>query len=93
MQGKRKANFGILIYMYYNEHMPTHFQAKWVEYEAIILICTTHFWSGRHLPVMLSAAKHRVHRVRCFAALSMTSGDVAPGTSVGQQPDPSLRSG
>src|SRR5436305_11562805 len=33
--------FGILIYMYYNNHMPPHFHAKWAEYEAIVLICTS----------------------------------------------------
>ena len=33
--------FGIFIYMYYNDHMPPHFHAKWAEYEAIILICTS----------------------------------------------------
>lgn len=33
--------FGILIYMYYNDHMPPHFHAKWAEYEAIMLICTS----------------------------------------------------
>lgn len=32
--------FGILIYMYYNDHTPPHFHAKWAEYEAIMLICT-----------------------------------------------------
>jgi uncharacterized protein DUF4160 len=32
---------GILIYMYYNDHMPPHFHAKWAEYEALILICTS----------------------------------------------------
>lgn len=33
--------FGILIYMYYNDHMPPHFHAKWAEHEAIILISTS----------------------------------------------------
>jgi Domain of unknown function (DUF4160) len=32
---------GIFIYMYYNDLMPSHFHAKWAEYEAIILICTS----------------------------------------------------
>ena len=27
--------------MYYNDHMPPHFQAKGDEYEAFILICTS----------------------------------------------------
>jgi hypothetical protein len=30
--------FGILIYMYYNDHMPPHFHAKWAEQEVIVLI-------------------------------------------------------
>lgn len=38
--------FGILIYMYYNDHMPPHFHAKWAEYEAIILICTSNVRSN-----------------------------------------------
>ena len=32
--------FGILIYMYYNDHLPPHFHAKYAEDEVIILICT-----------------------------------------------------
>ncbi len=31
---------GIMIYMYYNDHMPPHFHAFYGEYEAIILINT-----------------------------------------------------
>ncbi len=31
---------GIMIYMYYNDHMPPHFHAFYGEYEAIILIST-----------------------------------------------------
>ena len=33
--------FGILIYMYYNDHMPPHFHVRWAEYEALILIDTS----------------------------------------------------
>ena len=32
--------FGILIYMYYNDHMPPHFHAKWAEHETIMVIGT-----------------------------------------------------
>lgn len=32
---------GIQIYMYYNDHMPPHFHALYVEDEVIILICTS----------------------------------------------------
>lgn len=38
--------FGILIYMYYNDHMPPHFHAKWAEHEAIIVIGTTRIYAG-----------------------------------------------
>lgn len=30
--------FGILILMYYNDHAPPHFHAKYAEYEALIRI-------------------------------------------------------
>ena len=39
--------FGILIYMYYNDHMPPHFHAKWAEQEAIILIGTMNIYAGK----------------------------------------------
>ena len=38
--------FGILIYMYYNDHMPPHFHAKWAEQEVIILIGTQKIYAG-----------------------------------------------
>ena len=38
--------FGILIYMYYNDHIPPHFHAKWAEYEAIIVIGTNRIYAG-----------------------------------------------
>lgn len=38
--------FGILIYMYYNDHMPPHFHAKWAEHEAIIVIGTKRVYAG-----------------------------------------------
>lgn len=30
--------YGIIIYMFYNEHNPPHFHAKYQEYEAVIVI-------------------------------------------------------
>lgn len=38
--------FGILIYMYYNDHMPPHFHAKWAEQEVIIQIGTIKVYTG-----------------------------------------------
>ena len=38
--------FCILIYMYYNDHMPLHFHAKWAEHEAIIVIGTKRIYAG-----------------------------------------------
>jgi hypothetical protein len=32
--------FGIVIYMYYNDHMPPHFHAEYAEHEAIYEIDT-----------------------------------------------------
>jgi len=34
------AFFGIVIYMYYNDHMPPHFHAEYAEHEAIYEIET-----------------------------------------------------
>ena len=41
--------FGIIIYIYYNEHQPAHFHAVYGEYEALIMIDTLSILSG-HLP-------------------------------------------
>jgi Domain of unknown function (DUF4160) len=45
--------FGIVIYMYYNDHMPPHFHAEYGEYEAIYEIDTLDVTRG-NLP-------HRAH--------------------------------
>lgn len=43
----RISNFyGIMIYMYYNDHLPPHFHAKFAEHEAIIQIGTTDVYAG-----------------------------------------------
>ena len=41
--------FGIIIYVYYNDHQPPHFHAVYSEYEAQIIIDTLTLLSG-HLP-------------------------------------------
>ena len=38
--------FGIMIYMYYNDHLPPHFHAKHAEYEALIRIDTLTVFKG-----------------------------------------------
>ncbi len=38
--------FGILIYMYYNDHMPPHFHAKWAEHEVIVEISSKKIYAG-----------------------------------------------
>jgi len=43
----RISNFyGIMIYMYYNDHLPPHFHAKFAEYEVIIQIGTQNIYAG-----------------------------------------------
>ncbi len=37
---------GILIYMYYNDHLPPHFHAKYAEYEVLIRIDTLTIFRG-----------------------------------------------
>ncbi len=37
---------GIIIYMYYNDHLPLHFHAKHAEYEALIRIDTLAILKG-----------------------------------------------
>lgn len=41
--------FGIVIYMYFNDHLPAHFHAEYGEYEAIYTIDTLDILRG-HLP-------------------------------------------
>jgi hypothetical protein len=38
--------FGIMIYIYYNDHAPPHFHAKYAEYEALFQIDTLEIYSG-----------------------------------------------
>lgn len=57
--------FGIVIYMFYNEHVPPHFHAKYAEHEAIIGIETLSVLSGSLPPralglVMEWASIHQV---------------------------------
>ncbi len=56
--------FGIVIYMYYNDHMPPHFHAEYGEYEAIYEIETLDVARGGlprrgHALVLEWAALHR----------------------------------
>ena len=56
--------FGITIAMYYNDHAPPHFHAKYAEYEATVAIETLELVSGalpnRALGLVLEwAALHR----------------------------------
>jgi len=41
--------FGIIIYIYYNDHQPPHFHAVYGEYEALIAIETLTIFAG-YLP-------------------------------------------
>ena len=56
--------FGILIYMYYNDHAPPHFHAKYGEFEALVRIAPIGLLEGDLPPraislVMEWAQKHR----------------------------------
>lgn len=42
--------FGIIIAMYYNDHIPAHFHAKYGEYEAVIAIRTGEILAGNLVP-------------------------------------------
>jgi len=58
------AFFGIIIYMYYNDHMPPHFHAEYGEHEAIYEIDTLDITRGglprrAHALVLEWAALHR----------------------------------
>lgn len=39
--------FGILIYMYFDDHAPPHFHAEYGEYEELIEIMTLNVYRGR----------------------------------------------
>lgn len=41
--------YGIIIYIYYNDHQPPHFHAVYGEYEALIVIDTLTLFAG-YLP-------------------------------------------
>jgi len=56
--------FGIVIYMYYNDHMPPHFHAEYAEHEAIYEISTLDVTRGNlprraHALVIEWASLHR----------------------------------
>ena len=56
--------FGIVIYMYYNDHMPPHFHAEYAEHEAIYEIDTLDVTRGgltrrAHALVVEWASLHR----------------------------------
>jgi hypothetical protein len=56
--------FGIVIYMYYNDHMPPHFHAEYGEHEAIYEIDTLDIMRGSlprraHALVLEWATLHR----------------------------------
>lgn len=57
--------FGIVIYVYYNDHTPPHFHAKYADYEALFRIDSLEIYSGE-LPnraralVLEWASLHRV---------------------------------
>ncbi len=58
------AFFGIVVYMYYNDHMPPHFHAEYGEHEAIYEIDTLDVTRGglprrAHALVLEWAALHR----------------------------------
>ena len=46
--------FGILIMMYYNDHAPPHFHAKYAEHEALITIAPLGIMKGSLPPKALS---------------------------------------
>ena len=56
--------FGIVIYMYYNDHLPPHFHAEYGEHEAIYEIDTLNVSRGEvprraHALVIEWASQHR----------------------------------
>ena len=56
--------FGVVIYMYHNDHLPTHFHAEYGEFEAVYAIDTLDILRGRlprraHSMVVEWALLHR----------------------------------
>ena len=43
--------FGVIIYMYYNDHRPPHFHAEYAEHEALFAIDTLKSWTANFLAV------------------------------------------
>ena len=46
--------YGILVKMYFNDHLPPHFHAEYGEYEAQIRIADLEIWEGYLPPKALS---------------------------------------
>jgi hypothetical protein len=56
--------YGVAIYMYYNDHLPSHFHVEYSGYEAVYAIDTLDVWRGRlpqraHVMVIEWALAHR----------------------------------
>jgi hypothetical protein len=56
--------FGVVIYMYYNDHLPPHFHAEYGEFEAVYVIDTLNTLRGQlprraHAMVIEWASDHR----------------------------------
>ena len=56
--------FGIIIYIYYNDHVPPHFHAEYAEHEGLFRIDTLEIYQGglprrAHALVVEWAALHR----------------------------------
>lgn len=56
--------FGIVIAMYYNDHSPSHFHAKYGEYEAVIAITSGEVIDGRLPPRALGLVQEWRERHR-----------------------------
>lgn len=60
---------GIVIYMYFNDHLPPHFHAEYGEYEALYEIATLRIYEGKlprrvHNLVIEWADLHRAELMR-----------------------------
>jgi hypothetical protein len=76
------AFYGIVIYMYWDDHNPPHYHAVYTEHEAWIVIATAAVLHGS-LPrraLRLVRSWHRLHQAELEAAWATAQASQAPGT-------------
>lgn len=79
---KLSAFYGIAIYLYWDDHNPPHYHARYGEHEAWVTIAGSRVLSGS-LPrraLRLVRSWHRLHQAELEGAWDKAKASQAPGT-------------